>query len=309
MDDQPAKIIYILGGGHSGSTLLDLILGSTPQSFSVGELMYVDFYKGYKTAKSFRLVKGRLCTCGDHFDECAFWSNVKFEGADNVAKHESFSESIRILFNIMNPFERWMRAKFQLSPNRDVYGRILNQARQFKSQVRYIVDSSKDPRRLYELLNDPDIGPEKLAIIHLIRDGRGYIYSYQKPQRLEGGRELRSTLPCLFEWIVVNIISRRIIRKYNLNAFTLSYDRFAENPDEYLGRLGRYLGFDLETEPALKAIEQTVYHNVHGNPIRRRRIEAIRRDTAWQSFFSPIKKFLLTVVLYPFNRRWVYSRD
>lgn len=309
MDDQPAKIIYILGGGHSGSTLLDLILGSTPESFSVGELMYVDFYKGYKTVKRFRLVRGRLCTCGEHFDECEFWSNVKFESTDNVAKHETLGESFRILFNIMNPFERWMKARFQLSPNRDVYGRILNQAREFKPRVRYIVDSSKDPRRLYELLNDPDIGPEKLAIIHLIRDGRGYVYSYQKPQRLEGGRELRSTLPCVFEWIVVNIISRRIIRKYKLNAFTLSYDRFAENPDEYLGRLGQYLGFDLETESALKAIEETVYHNVHGNPIRRRRIEAIRRDTAWESFFSPIKKFLLTVVFYPFNRRWVYSRD
>jgi hypothetical protein len=309
MDDQPAKIIYILGGGHSGSTLLDLILGSTEQSFSVGELMYVDFYKGYKNVKSFRLVRGRLCTCGEHFDECAFWSNVKFDDTDNVAKHETLTESLRILFNIMNPFEHWMKAKFRLSPNREVYGKILAKAREFKPQVRYIVDSSKDPRRLYELLNDPDIGPEKLAVIHLIRDGRGYIYSYQKPQRLKGGRELRSTLPCLFEWIVVNIISRRIIRKYKLEAFTLSYDRFADQPDEHLHRLGEYLGFDLETKTALQAIEQTVYHNVHGNPIRRRKIEAIRRDTKWESFFSPVKKFLLTVVLYPFNRRWVYSRD
>ena len=64
--------------------------------------------------------------------------------------------------------------------------------------------------------------------------------------------------------------------------------------------------------PALKflqRVEQTVYHNVHGNPMRRRKIDAIRRDTTWKEEFSAAKKFFLTVILYPFNRRWVYSRD
>ena len=308
-DAVPAKIIYILGGGHSGSTLLDLILGSADEAFSVGELMYVDHYKGYKTEKFHRLVKGRLCTCGEHFDECPFWSKVVFDGEDNVEKHENLSESFRILINILNPLERWAQARFRISPNRQTYDKIVEQARSIKPDVRFIVDSSKDPRRLYELIQDPEIGPENLQVIHLIRDGRGYIYSYQKPERLEDGRNLRGTIDCLIEWIIVNILSRRIVKKYKLNAFTLSYDRFAEEPDAYLGRLGKFLGIDLEAETALKRIEKTVYHNVHGNPIRRRKIESIRRDTKWESFFSPVKKFFLTVVLHPFNRRWVYPRD
>jgi len=309
MNAEPAKIIYILGGGHSGSTLLDLILGSSDQAFSVGELMYVDYYKGYKTEKSHRLTRDRQCTCEEHFDECPFWSNVEFDQADNVAKHENLSESLRILINIMNPLERWMRAGFRIGPNRDVYGRILEQARTIKPDVRFIVDSSKDPRRLYELIHDPEIGPDKLAVVHLIRDGRAYIYSYQKPQRITEGRDLRGTVQCLVEWIIVNILSRRLVRKYKLNAFTLSYDRFAEQPDEHLRKLGDFLGFDIDTDTALQGIEQTIYHNVHGNPVRRRKIDAIRRDTTWMRVFSPAKKFLLTVVLYPFNRRWVYSRN
>ena len=309
MNSKSTKIIYILGGGHSGSTLLDLILGSTDEAFSVGELTYVDFYKGYKAEKLHRLVQGRLCTCGEHFDECPFWSNVVFDHSDNVAKHETLPESLRILVNILNPFERWMKAEFRIGPNRDVYRRILKQARTIKPDVRFIVDSSKDPRRLYELIQDPEIGPEKLAVIHLIRDGRAYICSYQKPERLEGGRNLRGTIVCLIEWIIINILSQWLIRKYKLNAFTLSYDLFTEQPNGNLKKLGEFLGFDIDAENVLQRIEQTVYHNVHGNPIRSRRIKAIRRDAAWESFFSPTKKFILTVILYPFNRRWVFPRD
>lgn len=309
MDAEPAKIIYILGGGHSGSTLLDLILGSSDQAFSVGELIYVDFYKGYKTEKSHRLVRGRVCTCEEHFDECPFWSNVEFDQTDNVAKHETLSESLRILVNIINPLERWMKMGFRIGPNRVVYSRILRQALTIKPDVRFIVDSSKDPRRLYELIHDPEIGPKKLAVIHLVRDGRAYIYSHQKAERLEAGRDRRGTIECLVEWIIINILSRRLIRKYKLSAFTLSYDRFAERPNGNLKKLGEFLGFDIFADIALQRIEKTVYHNVHGNPMRHRRIEAIRRDLAWMRFFSPAKKIMLTVILYPFNRRWVYPRD
>lgn len=307
-NSEAEKIVYILGGGHSGSTLLDLVLGSTDVSFSVGELMYFDFYKGYKHENLYRLVDGRLCTCEQLIDECPIWSNVNFDSKDNVPKHESFSESLKILLNILSPFEKWTKLSFKIGRNKDVYSKIFEVASTQKPRLRFIVDSSKDPRRLYELLNDPDIGPEKLAVIHLVRDGRGYIYSYQKKERLEGGRELRGTLVCMLEWIIVNLLSRRLLKKYKLNAYSLSYERFAEDPENNLRKLGAFLDYDLGADTVVERINGTVYHNLHGNPIRQRKVTEIRRDTKWRTYFSPVTRVLLSAILYPFNRRWVYPK-
>jgi hypothetical protein len=311
---QPEKVIYILGGGHSGSTLLDMVLGSTEQSFSVGELTYFDYYKGYKHENLYRLVDGRLCTCDEQMDDCPIWSKINFDQKDNVPKHESLSESLKILVNLFNPFERWFRFGIETGNNREVYKRIFAEALQQKPKLRFIVDSSKDPRRLYELIRDPKIGPERLAVIHLIRDGRGYIYSYQKKERLQDGRErsgraLRGTWICLVEWIIVNLISRRLLRKFRINAYTMSYDRFAENPDQGLEDLGHFLGYDLGADTVIERINQTTYHNIHGNPIRQSKLTGIRRDVKWRTFFSPLKRTVLSIILYPFNRRWVYPRQ
>jgi len=306
---EPEKVIYILGGGHSGSTLLDMVLGSTEQSFSVGELMYFDYYKGYKHENLYRLVDGRLCTCDEQMDDCPIWSKINFESKDNVPKHESLGESLKILVNLVNPFTRWFRFDIEIGNNREVYKRIFEEASLQKPKLRFIVDSSKDPRRLYELINDPDIGPGRLAVIHLIRDGRGYIYSYQKGERLKGGRELRGTLVCLVEWIAVNLISRRLLNKFKIKAYTMSYDRFAEDPDKGLEELGRFLGYDLGADTVIDRINDTTYHNIHGNPIRQSKLTGIHRDVKWRTFFSPLKRTVLSVILYPFNRRWVYPRN
>ena len=63
MDAGPEKIICILGSGHRGSSLLDLILGSTDEAFSVGGLSYLDTYKGFKLRNAYKMALGRLCTC------------------------------------------------------------------------------------------------------------------------------------------------------------------------------------------------------------------------------------------------------
>ena len=67
--------LYIICNGHSGSTLLEMILGSHSQVFSIGEIKHFsDYYKSEK-----------ICCCGSIINECEFWSEIcKKMGSINI---------------------------------------------------------------------------------------------------------------------------------------------------------------------------------------------------------------------------------
>src|SRR5262245_53099489 len=58
--------LYIMGRGHSGSTILDILLGNSRQIESVGELL-----AGLSRADH------EMCCCGETMPDCAFWREVR----------------------------------------------------------------------------------------------------------------------------------------------------------------------------------------------------------------------------------------
>ena len=59
--------VYIMGRGHSGSTILDIILGSSAAVESLGELV----------SGLGRCAAGEQCSCGSPMRECVFWCEVR----------------------------------------------------------------------------------------------------------------------------------------------------------------------------------------------------------------------------------------
>lgn len=57
------RVVYIVGVGHSGSTLLDLLISSTPGVSSVGEMHYL-------TAQ----FEVGNCMCGTSYQDCPAWA-------------------------------------------------------------------------------------------------------------------------------------------------------------------------------------------------------------------------------------------
>ncbi|MBD3282891.1 hypothetical protein GF396_01220 [Candidatus Pacearchaeota archaeon] len=57
------NFIYVIGAGHSGSTLLGFLLGTAPEVFNGGEFDSVFF----------KLPINNICTCGEKIDECKIW--------------------------------------------------------------------------------------------------------------------------------------------------------------------------------------------------------------------------------------------
>ncbi|MCG3128947.1 MAG: hypothetical protein CHACPFDD_03843 [Phycisphaerae bacterium] len=60
------RVVYILSPGHSGSTLLGLLLGAHPAVATAGELKFVP--PGYR--------EGHTCSCGVRMEQCDFWRAV-----------------------------------------------------------------------------------------------------------------------------------------------------------------------------------------------------------------------------------------
>ena len=140
------KIIYVAGLYHTGSTLMDLILGNLPKVIGLGEI-----YKGLRSGFE------EMCSCGQLTKDCSFWGDIQ-----KTLKEKKDLD---------------MQAKYDLviSTFMEKYG---------KDYI--LVDSSKchpfdltsnknnrDMQGLNFLINKPEID---LKVIHMVRDVRSWSY-------------------------------------------------------------------------------------------------------------------------------------
>src|SRR5262245_20545792 len=75
------RIVFIASLGHSGSTLLDLLIAGHSRAFSIGEVKSLRRYarlKKDKTKHEYKInLRGNKCTCGaESIWSCDFWKEV-----------------------------------------------------------------------------------------------------------------------------------------------------------------------------------------------------------------------------------------
>src|SRR5690348_5991619 len=75
------KVLFIVGTGRIGSTIIEQILGQTDGFWPTGEL-----YRIWQDG----LIEGDFCGCGEPLPECPFWRSVlvKAFGALNLVEPE-----------------------------------------------------------------------------------------------------------------------------------------------------------------------------------------------------------------------------
>jgi hypothetical protein len=148
----PIQVVYITGRGHSGSTLLDLLISAHPEVVSVGE------------AKCLVTRPDEPCTCGaENVFVCPFWERVDAALRERAGLRLG---QIDIDSEDAATFAAHNRAFFEAVA--EVAGK------------RIIVDSSKNVDRLEALL-EAELFP--LCAIHLVRSPYGVIYSNAKRGR------------------------------------------------------------------------------------------------------------------------------
>ncbi|MDP9439576.1 MAG: sulfotransferase, partial [Actinomycetota bacterium] len=241
-DEAPVKVLYIMGSGRSGSTVLDIVLGNHPVMESVGELTNLP-RSGWGGAP---VTRSSICACGRRVADCPFWSAVRREwvarvGEEGAARYPTLRASFeryrrlpRLLAELRRPSDRFRE-----------YGgltRALFEAIRATSGKEVVVDSSKNPLRALALSDTPGVD---LRLIHLTRDARGVVASRKKAFKKDEGAGLaRDIKPqpvwsSAALWIFFNLLSELACRRVGPEkSVRVRYEAFAQRPAVTLKAIG-----------------------------------------------------------------------
>ncbi len=279
----PLRIIYIVGAGRSGSTVLDTVLGNHPDAVSVGELSNLH-RSGW--------VNNEFCACGEPADGCEFWNEVRtaWLNANRGADVEDYL-AMQARFERFRPAAMWRTeasslfrttaARRYLAQTGSLYESIAAVSRR-----RVIVDSSKTPLRARWLARLPGVD---LRLVHLVRDSRAVAWSRKKSlaRDLEGGVQhdlaSRPAWYSVVYWTVSNLFAARLRRRAGDRGVLVRYEDFVSDPAGELIRIGDACGLDCGG--LVRALESgesfSVGHTVAGNRLRMAGQVRLKPDWDW----------------------------
>ena len=274
-------LLLIRGLGHSGSTLLDLILGAHPSVVGLGEASRVllsssaDEFASYQL-NDWRSVYNKPCTCGSMLDECELWSRF-FSNWPNRRK-ESFEDEFSRLISPLS-----------------------------SQSIDWIVESYQSDERLLDLHRS--VRP--VRVIHLTRDVRSWIHSEARRGVTRFGRGRSVGWRGLQRWVRVNRQLEKELRSSSLQCFNLGYEELALAPEATLKLLCDWL--DLDFFPGMLRPEKSSRsHIIAGNRMRylAGKRNRIVYDGAWLASNSlSVRASLLVPGVASLNQRLVYSNN
>lgn len=263
------KIVYILGLIHSGSTLLDSLIGAHSHTIGVGELFQLPSYALVKRVRKGKTRLGNQCTCGaPTIWECDFWRAV-----NNVIKESTGRELHEIDVVSRDP---------------DIFlwsNKVLFDAIATVSGADIIVDSSKHPNRFRRLRNS-NFAP--VIPIFLIRNPKGQVNSVRKRDPISA-----STAAWRYSRGMLNIIWT--LR--HIKALRVHYEMIASDPTNALRNIMERLGQSFEDDQLNWAEKER--HNLAGNAMRVTRDSTISVDDAWQKDLGRFQAISVDALTWP----------
>lgn len=300
------KVVFILGFGRSGSTLLNSLLGQPDGFFAAGELHYL-WERG--------LMLRHTCGCGEPLTECDLWSMILSRAFPHGIEPSEVLKWRREVLRV-----RHTRRLLRESPHRTSSRRSVERYKQvmttlYKSIVattgaRLIVDSSKRPSdaALTRLIGDVDP-----YFVHLVRDPRAVAYSWaHRTREFDKTAEMKrwNALASGAMWVEWNIAASLLRRKVGPDRFvTVRYEDFVDDPYEAVEAIAGMVDEDPRSFPIGEEgrISLNRNHSVSGNPSRflAGAIE-LRRDDEWLFRQPRGDRIVATLVTLPLLRTYDY---
>jgi hypothetical protein len=262
---------------------------------NVGEVALLNFYRERSFTRQHR------CTCGEFVEECGFWSQVLDRHDTRIRADTTISARLGWLAKYLGYVATGHRPA-ALAPIADDDERLNAEVlRAAPPGTRFVCDASKDFTRLVRLLMNPAL---EVIPIHLVRDGRAVANSYARKKTYGYGKRRATYFKALVLWVFVNLISDLVLRLSREKSLRVSYDLFCRDPEGHARDLGRRLGIDLDIHDVARSIRESRPHEIGGNPMRFRKMEAVRLDERWREEVPAWKQRISGVLTAPFHAVW-----
>lgn len=293
--EEKIQVLYIAGGGHSGSTVLSMILGTAPEVYSAGE---IKFYNEHEVLDHpmWDYIEN-VCMCGRHANECPFWQRVKQHSNQemDIFHYSGVLEKVTTLVKILSPFYHVSKTA-KATDDYLLFKSIFSEAQKEKPTSRYILDSSKSVARLMHLHSHPLLD---VKVIFLVRDGRAYANSYAKAYK-------KGFLRWIAQWVVNNILTLVYLKKEKIDYYFLSYNVLCNQPKEEIKSISEKFNIHIP-EDYVNLVRTQQYHMRAGNPSRSQmeKFSGLDLDEKWRLEISRLNYVVSSTLLYFFNRWWV----
>ena len=303
------RVVYIMGHGYSGSTLLTFLLSTHPQIATIGELGIAPRAKAELRPEDY------LCSCRAPVRDCGFWQRVSQEMSERGHSFDIWDADLDfrardggiadVLLRAVQRgpvLETARTAGLRLVPGaRREMDRIVSRIGSLAEIVAGIkgcevfLDSSKRPERATLMQRS---GEFDLRVIHLVRDGRAVSWSSIKHLGIGPEDAARS-------WLADNQASENARRYFPADRWmTLRYEDLCADPDGTLARIHGFSGI-----PSRNGFHnfRAVDHHIIGNQMRLSSTSEIRLDESWKTALTPEQLATIDRLVAPLNRRYGYG--
>lgn len=266
-DNNSPQILYIMGAGRSGTTILEVVLTGCAHVAGVGEVTHL-FKDGY--------IEQDFCACGVPAPRCDLWGEVyRVNGWTDEAVRR-FASLFRRLDWHAGFLSAWLGRQdaVEFAAYADANRKIFQQVAA-AWRVNVVVDSSKYAARA---LNLNRIFSDKVRVICMTRSPEGLLNSFQKAHKDE--QKPKSHLALLMYYLFILVSMRVVAARLGDRVCVIRYEELVSEPDQVLAGLERWLAIDL-SEPRRRIATQAAFsgnHIVTGNRLRKAKEIVFRID-------------------------------
>lgn len=267
-----ARWLYIVSAPHAGSTILDLLLGAHPQAVAVGELSHLPK----------NLALNSTCSCGEPVRSCPFYRPLAEKlgrALDSDLWQTPYALDLgHILASRLRDPERetavrrglrklerggWLaarrlgllgRAPWPFFARASSHSALAYEYAAEIAGADVVADSSKE---LIKPLETYLRHPDKLRIIHLLRDGRGVVHSHLT-RKVDIARAVRAFTASYSRSLA---LLGGMVRPEHV--VTVHYERLVTAPEAELSRILDAVG--LAYDPAMLDYGAAEHHLANGN--------------------------------------------
>jgi hypothetical protein len=302
-------VLYLMGHGFSGSTLLTFLLGSHPEIATIGELGIAERTKRETVPEQYP------CSCHAPVRECPFWQRVGREMAVRGHDFDVWDSDLEFRARgggLSDVILRAVQRGPVLETARSVGIRVVPGARRELARTlsriealteivtglkgsRIFLDSSKRPERAVFMRRIPSFD---LRVIHLVRDGRAVAWSNMKNLGL--GPEAAAD-----SWVADNVASEQARRSFPDDRWLrLRHEDVCTDPAAALARIYSFIGLPAtDGLPEFRGVE----HHIIGNRMRLASTSDIRLDERWKTALTPGQMATIERRVAALNRRYGYG--